>query len=344
MRLKRVPVERAVGQPLAHDMTRIVPGEVKETAFRRGYLVREDDLDRLRSMGRENLFVLELNSEEVHENDAAVKLAGFIAGPGIEAREPAEGKVNLFAAHVGLLKIQVKAAARLNAVPPLTLSTLHTNTVCREGQLVASAKIVPLAVSKRYLKKAEALRQSYGPLVALKSFLPLKVGAVVTGSEILSGRIEDGFDQFVAPRITRFGAEVIKKVVVDDDPAAIGGAIKDQAAAGAELIVLTGGLSVDPDDRTRQGVRWAGARQVFYGSPVLPGAMFLYAKLGPLPVLGVPACVFYNHRTVFDLILPRVLAGESLTRAEISALGHGGLCQLCQKCTFPHCPFGKGGA
>jgi molybdopterin biosynthesis enzyme len=153
----------------------------------------------------------------------------------------------------------------------------------------------------------------------------------------------NGFSERVAPRITRFGAEIIGLEVVPDDPAAIGRAILAQVRAGAEVVTVTGGLSVDPDDRTRQGVRRAGAKVVFYGTPVLPGAMFLYAQLGPVPILGLPACVFYNHRTVFDLILPRILAGESLSQGEIAALGHGGLCQLCAECAYPNCPFGKGG-
>jgi len=343
MRLKQVSLDQAVGRPLAHDLTRIVPGKVKETAFRRGYVVAQEDLERLKDMGRRSLYIMELAPDELHENDAAVRLARILAGDGLAAGGPVEGKVNLTAESLGLLKVQVRATARLNAIPPLTLSTLHTNTVCSAGQLVASTKIVPLAIAQRYLIRAQTLRERFGPLISLKPFLSLKVGAVVTGSEIVNGRIEDGFGEMVAPRITRFGARIISQDLVGDDPGAIAETIKGQIEAGAELIVVTGGLSVDPDDRTRQGVRRAGARQVFYGSPVLPGAMFLYARLGPVPVLGVPACVFYNHNTVFDLLLPRILAGETLTRSEISALGHGGLCQLCAECSFPHCPFGKGG-
>ena len=189
----------------------------------------------------------------------------------------------------------------------------------------------------------EKLARANGSIVQVKPFLPLRIGVVVTGSEVLSGRVTNGFGPLVAPRIIRYGAKIIREKVVGDDPRAIADAILEQVEAGAQVVLVTGGLSVDPDDRTRQGVRKAGARQVFYGSPVLPGAMFLYSMLGDIPVLGLPACVFYNHRTVFDLLLPRVLAGEVLTRRDISVLGHGGLCQLCQSCSYPHCPFGKGG-
>ncbi|MBW1713555.1 MAG: molybdopterin-binding protein, partial [Deltaproteobacteria bacterium] len=214
MRLKKVPLVQSVGQPLAHDLTRIVPGQVKETAFRRGQVVKESDLEMLKDMGRESLYVMGLGPEELHENDAAIRLAQIIAGPGLEAGPPAEGKVNLSAAHEGLFKVKVKAAARLNAIPPLTLSTLHTNSVLKSGQLAASAKIVPLAVRRRYLDRAERLKdQVGGPLVELKPFLPLKVGAIITGSEILSGRIENGFGRLVAPRITRYGAKIIDEQV-----------------------------------------------------------------------------------------------------------------------------------
>jgi len=210
-------------------------------------------------------------------------------------------------------------------------------------QLVASAKIVPLAVHERYLERMAKVVGANGPIIRVKPFLPLKVGAVITGSEVLSGRVANGFGPLVAPRIIRYGAEIIREKVVGDDPGEIAAAILEQIEAGAETVFVTGGLSVDPDDRTRQGIRKTGARQVFYGSPVLPGAMFLYARLGDIPILGLLACVFYNHRTVFDLLLPRVLAGDVLTRKDISNLGHGGLCQLCESCSYPHCPFGKGG-
>ena len=344
MRLKKVNVDKAVGMALAHDLTRIVPGRVKETAFRRGQIIHGVDLEMLRDMGRESLYVMQLGPQELHENDAALRLADLIQGQGLIAGRPGEGKVNLTAAGEGLLKVQASPLARRNSSPPLTVSTLHTNTVVKAGQLVASAKIVPLAVHRRYLERADRLRSRYGPLITIKPFLELKVGAVITGSEIVSGRIENGFEEQVAPRVTRHGARIIGQKVVGDDPRAIAQAIEEQVRKGARLVLVTGGLSVDPDDRTRQGIRLSGAKQVFYGSPVLPGAMFLYALRDGIPILGLPACVFYNHRTVFDLLLPRVLAGETLTRAEISALGHGGLCQLCETCAFPHCPFGKGGA
>lgn len=344
MKRKSIPLEEAVGRPLAHDLTRIVPGEVKETAFRKGQVVTEDDLETLRDMGRQSLYILDLAPDELHENDAAQVLSGIIGGQGLRFSSPAEGKVNMSADLKGLLKVNVKGAAALNAINHLTLSTIHTNTVVHPGQLLASAKIVPLAVQQRFLDRAAKLTDRVGPIVEVLPFQPYRVGAVVTGQEVLTGRIVDGFDQHVAPRMTKFGASIVAKKVVGDDPAAIAEAVLGHYQAGVDLIVVTGGMSVDPDDKTRTGIRRAGARQIFYGSPVLPGAMFLYALLDKVPVLGVPACVYYNHRTVFDLVLPRVLTGERLTRAKISALGHGGLCLLCKTCTFPHCPFGKGGA
>lgn len=343
MKRTSVPVDQAVGLALAHDLTRIVPGQVKETAFRKNQVITEGDLETLKDMGRSSLYVLELAPDEVHENDAAAELAQALAGEGVRLSSPAEGKVNLISARRGLLKIQVKATARFNAINHLALSTRHTDSVVEEGELLASFKVVPLAVKRSFLDRGIALRERFGPLVEVAAFKPLKVGAVVTGREVLTGRVVDGFDQFVAPRITQYGARIFDKKVVGDESAVIAEAVAAQHRAGAEMIVVTGGLSVDPDDRTRQGIRRAGARQVFYGTPVLPGAMFLYALLNGVPVLGVPACVYYNPHTVFDMILPRVLTGEKITRTKISALGHGGLCLLCDTCSYPHCPFGKGG-
>ena len=342
MRLKEVPVEQAVGSPLAHDVTQIVPGRLKETAFRRGHVVREEDLERLRDMGRLHLYVLDLSRGEVHENDAAQELARLVAGQGLELSAPAEGKVNFRAAHDGLLKVNIRGTARLNAASQLSLSTLHTNQACQKGQLVASAKIIPLTVPRQSLERAGKIRDRKGPLIEIKPFLPLKVGAVITGSEILSGRVADGFDTFVGPRVVEYGARIFDKRLVGDDPLIMASIIQDMVEKGAELILITGGLSVDPDDRTRQGVRLSGAKQVFYGSPVLPGAMFLYARLGEIPIMGLPACVYYNNRTVFDLLLPRILAGEVLKKSEIYNMGHGGLCRLCEICSFPNCSFGKG--
>lgn len=347
MKRKKVPIGQTVGLALAHDLTRIVPGKSKETAFKKNQIITAADLETLKDMGRASLYILELAPDEVHENDAAAQLARALGGEGVIASAPGEGKVNLTSTRRGLLQIQVKGTARLNAINHLALSTRHTNSVVEAGELLASFKVVPLAVKRSFLERAIALKEKFGPLVQVAEFKPLKVGAVVTGGEVLSGRVVDGFDQFVGPRITQYGAGIIDKQVVGDEVADIAGAIKAQVAAGAEMIVVTGGLSVDPDDRTRQGIRRAGARQVFYGSPVLPGAMFLYALMdsarGRIPVLGVPACVYYNHHTVFDMVLPRTLVGETMSRAKISALGHGGLCLLCDTCSYPHCPFGKGG-
>lgn len=344
MQKRLVSIEQCVGSALSHDLTRIIPGQVKETAFKKGHVVRENDLPLLKDMGRRNLYVLTLGADDLHENVAAAQLARMMSGQGLVIGEAAEGKVNLTAGRNGLLKVNAKALASLNAVNDLAVSTLHTNTPCQKGELVAAAKIVPLVVSRGALERAKNICARMGPILEVKPFLPLQVGAVITGSEIVSGRVRDGFDLAVRPRLAAYGASLLDKVQVGDDPARIAEAIAAFAGRGADMVLVTGGLSVDPDDRTRLGVRKVGARQVFYGTPVLPGAMFLYALLGSVPVLGLPACVFYNHRTVFDLLLPRFMAGERPTRAQIWALGHGGLCRLCDECDFPRCSFGKGGA
>ena len=198
-----------------------------------------------------------------------------------------------------------------------------------------------MTINRRKIERLEAIAAQGGPVIALLPFRPLKVGVVVTGTEIYEGLIPDGFDSQVKGTLDRFGAKVIRKILVPDDPSAIAEALQALIANRCDLLITTGGLSVDPDDVTKKGILQAGARLVVYGSPVLPGAMFLYARLQDTPVLGLPACVYYHDTTIFNLVLPRILAGEEITKNEIAALGHGGLCLNCPTCRFPVCPFGK---
>jgi molybdopterin biosynthesis enzyme len=222
----------------------------------------------------------------------------------------------------------------------LLLSTLKGNQACRRGEQVAATRIIPLTVAAAKIERLERLAGA-APVLSVMPFRRLKVGAVVTGSEVFNGLIADGFDRYVGGKIRAFGSRVVRKILVPDDTRRIAEAVLELQSLGCELIVATGGLSVDPDDVTRRGVRAAGAREVAYGSPVLPGAMFLYALLDAVPILGLPACVYFHAVTIFDLILPRVLAGDAVTRGEIAAMGHGGLCRNCESCRFPVCPFGK---
>jgi hypothetical protein len=339
--MKKVKIQKAIGMVLGHDLTRIVPGRFKGAAFKKGHIIREEDIPILLDMGKETLFVLDIPSGRLHENDAADRLAKALRSDHLNLQGPSEGKISLITQISGLLKIKVKDLTRINLIPNIIVSTLHNNSVCKAGDTVAATRIIPLSIDEKSILKAVAICSQSVPVISIKPFLPKKVGVVVTGSEFYKGRVQDGFEEWVGNKLLAYGCEIIRKEIVPDKVSQISASIKALVASGCDLIITTGGMSIDPDDVTRKGIRRGGARIIFFGTPVLPGAMFLYARLGKIPLLGLPACVFYHKITLFDLILPLILAGEEPTRKEIALMGHGGLCRNCPECRFPVCPFGK---
>jgi hypothetical protein len=338
---KKINVYDAVGTVLAHDITRIVPGQVKGAGFKKGHIVTEKDIPELLRLGKRHLYVLELPSDRLHEDDAALRIAEAVCDDSLRWTAPEEGKSSIISRTDGLLKINADALLTVNRMDNIIIATLKTHTACGEGQIVAATRIIPLTIATRDLEALEQVAFQAGPIIRVLPFRRFKVGAVVTGSEISEGLIKDGFKEFVRPKLEAYGCQLMKRIIVPDDPSAISAAILELRDLGCELILTTGGLSVDPDDVTRKGVLQTGAERVFYSSPVLPGAMFLYAHLGETPIMGVPACVYFYPTTVFDLLLPRVLADDPITPDDIAAMGHGGLCLQCKKCRFPVCPFGK---
>ena len=339
--MKKIKVEKALNTVLAHDITRILPGKFKGAAFRKGHIVREEDIPELIKLGKKHLYVLNFSAASLHEDEAALRIAAAVCGEGLRWTDPMEGKSNILSQTDGLLKINVAALLKINRMENLILSTLKDNFPCRKDQMVAATRIIPLTIHRKKIERLERIASQAGPVIRILPFRQLKVGAVVTGSEIFTGLIKDGFDRYVGEKIRSFGSTVVKKILAPDDAGKIAEAIAELKSLGCDLIVATGGLSVDPDDVTRMGVRKSGARLVAYGSPILPGAMFLYALLDGTPILGLPACVYYHSSTILDLMLPRVLAGDVITRSDIAAMGHGGLCMNCPECRFPVCPFGK---
>lgn len=342
--MKKVNVKKAVGMVLGHDLTRIIPGTFKGVAFKKGHIIQPEDIPALLDLGKETIFVLDIPPGQLHENDAAERLAEALRGDHITVQGPAEGKISLISRISGLLKIRVADLSRINLIPDIIVSTLHNNTVCQAGDTVAATRIIPLTIDERKINRAEAICSRSGPVVSIKPFIKKKVGVVVTGSEVYKGRVKNGFDDWVGNKLIAYDCEIAHRAVVPDKTVRISGAIKGMLESGCDLIITTGGMSIDPDDVTRQGIRQARARIIFYGTPVLPGAMFLYARIGKIPLMGLPACVFYHKVTMFDLVLPLILAGEEPTRKEIAAMGHGGLCRNCPECHYPVCPFGKAGA
>jgi molybdenum cofactor synthesis domain-containing protein len=339
--MKKVRVQDAVGMVLCHDITKIIPGEFKGRAFKKGHIIKAEDVEEFLKIGKEHIYVWEAKAGMLHEDEAASRIAKVVAGEGISLSEPSEGKISMYANCRGLLKIDVAKLNKINSIEQIICATIHQNQVVEKEQLVAGTRVIPLVIEEEKIRFVEAVC-GQEPIITVKRLQGKKVGIVSTGSEIYHGRIKDKFGPVVQDKVENYNCEVLGQCIVDDNVEMITEAIKHFLDMGAELIIATGGMSVDPDDVTPLAIKKTGAHIVSYGAPVLPGAMFLLAYLdGKIPILGLPGCVMYSKTTIFDLILPRVLVGEFLSKDDLSALGHGGLCTGCSNCTFPACPFGK---
>jgi molybdenum cofactor synthesis domain-containing protein len=323
-------------------MTEIIPGQFKGPAFKKGHVVTKEDIPHLRRLGKEHIYVLDLGPGEVHEDDAAYKLADAMAGSGVVvAGPPSEGKIALLSAHRGLMKVDAVALTEMCMIPEICCASRHTNTVLEKGEKVADTRAIPLIIDVATLNSALDIARNAKGIFRVLPFSRPETGIVVTGNEVYSGLINDKFAPTLRKKMAAYDCSVTRTLFVPDKKEKIVSAIKDLLDSGVGLILISGGMSVDPDDVSRLAIAEAGAEDIVYGTPVLPGAMFLYGHIGDVPVLGLPACVLYFKTTVFDLILPRVLAGEVITRRDLAAMAHGGLCLGCERCHFPACPFGK---
>jgi molybdopterin biosynthesis enzyme len=322
--LKVIPVEEAVGLPLAHDITEIIPGKRKGPAFRRGHIIRKEDVAKLLDVGKAHIYVMELEKGELHEEDAARRLAKAAAGANIRLTDPVEGRVNLVAEISGLLKVDAERLYRFNDLGDLMLATLPSDRYVKKGDVLGGTRTIPVVVKEDLVKKAEALCKER-PVVSIVPVPSRRIHLIVTGSEVFTGRIKDGFEPVVRRKVSEMGSDLEAVKLAPDDPAKIAAHIRDSYQAGAELILVSGGMSVDPDDLSPEGIRQSGASLECHGFPVLPGSMFLMAYLKETPVLGLSGCVIHDPVTAFDILLPRLLAGEKVTRSDIIALGHGGL-------------------
>ncbi len=341
--LNKITLKEAVGTQLAHDITEIRPGEFKGPAFRKGHTVCDEDLCRLQKLGKNHLYLIDLEEDEIHENLAAAILAEALAGEGIAWKDdPKEGKIGLTADRDGLLIVNTAALAAFNMVEEVMCATLHSHTRVKKGDLVAATRAIPLVMKRAPIDRAAAIGAQNGGAIQVKPLRRARAGLVITGNEVYHKLIEDRFAPLLAEKISGFGSKITGVAYAPDDPEVISREIRSQIENGSDLILVTGGMSVDPDDVTRTGIRLAGAGEIHYGAAALPGAMFLVAYLDQVPLLGVPACGLHHRTTVLDLILPRVLAGEHVGKKELAFLGHGGLCRDCPECIFPLCPFGKG--
>lgn len=342
--MKCIKTVDAVGHVLCHDITQIIKGVTKDTVFQKGHVVTQKDIPVLLSVGKEHLYVWQNNEKMLHENEAAEILCKICIGKYMHRTAVKEGKIELIADCDGLLKIKAGKLNAVNALGDMMIASRHGNFPVKVGEKVAGTRIIPLIIEKEKMQQAIDTAGSE-PLFEILPYQPAKVGIVTTGSEISKGRIQDTFTPVIIEKLREFPAEVIEHIICGDDHEEITEAIKGCIAKGAKMVICTGGMSVDPDDRTPLAIKNAGARIVTYGAPVLPGAMFLLGYYDvSLPVLGLPGCVMYAKRTIFDLVLPRLMAGEKLLKEDFTKLGQGGLCLSCSVCTFPNCGFGKGGS
>lgn len=342
--MKLIKTEDAAGQVLCHDITQIIPGVVKDAVFRKGHIVTPEDIPVLLSVGKEHLYVWEKKEGILHEDEAACILKNMCLNANMTASEPKEGKIEIQALVDGLLTVDTERLNRVNGLGEMMIATVHGNFPVKAGQKIAAARIIPLVIEEEKMNRA---REVVGkkPLLSILPFQHMRAGIVTTGSEVFKGRIQDAFGPVVRRKLSEYDVEVLGQKIVDDNQDEIAAAVLDFLKEGADMVLCTGGMSVDPDDRTPGAIKAMGARVVSYGAPVLPGAMFLLAYYEhegkTAPILGLPGCVMYAGRTVFDLVLPRVLAGEILRQEDLSGYGEGGLCLNCRECHFPNCGFGK---
>ena len=350
--MKLIQTVDAEGAVLCHDITQIIKGVTKDAVFRKGHIVTKEDITVLLSVGKDQLYVWEKEEGMLHENEAAEILCGMCKGEHMERSQVKEGKVELTAGCRGLLKVNDAGLKAVNGFGQMMIATRHGNTMVKAGDKLAGTRIIPLVIEEEKMEAARkaTMEATKGrPILELKPFLHKKVGIITTGNEVYYGRIQDTFTPVIEEKLKEFDTEIIDHVTWNDDDKKVTNSILDMIHKGADVVICTGGMSVDPDDKTPLAIKNTKAKAVSYGAPVLPGAMFLLAYYEVIEenprtvaIMGLPGCVMYAKRTICDLVLPRVMADDEVTAEDLGALGQGGLCLNCDFCTFPNCGFGKG--
>lgn len=339
--MKLLKTEDAVGQVLCHDITQIIKGVTKDAVFRKGHVIREEDIPVLLSVGKDHVYIWEKDASMLHENEAAEILYHLCEGKHMSPTPVKEGKIEVIADQDGLLKVDHRKMQNINSLGQMMIASRHGNFPVHKGDKLAGTRIIPLVIEKEKMEKAKEVCGAE-PILKLLPFVHKKVGIVTTGNEVYYGRIQDEFTPVLRQKLKEYDTEIVGEILCDDNPEKITAAILQLIYDGADMVLCTGGMSVDPDDRTPLAIKNTGAKVISYGAPVLPGAMFMLSYYdGHLPIVGLPGCVMYAKRTIFDLILPRLMADDPVTAGDLAALGEGGLCLNCAVCTFPNCGFGK---
>ncbi len=339
--MKKVPIEKAIGMKLCHDITQIIPGQLKGPLFRKGHIIREEDIGELRRIGKEYLYIWQPKPGEIHENEAALRISKALSGENITFKEPVEGKITLKSQIKGLFKVSSKLLYQINSIKNITIASLPNHFAVEKNQGLAGVRIVPLTISEKSIKKVELFGQKEGTVFLVQQYKPLRVGIITTGNEVYKGLIEDGFGPLLRKKFSHFGADIQQQIFCADKKEEIIGAIRYFAKKDIDLIALSGGMSVDPDDLTPGAIKDSGARIVTYGVPVQPGNMLMLAYLGKTTLIGIPGASLFYENTILDIVLPRIFVGDILSKKDFIKMGEGGFCSTCSICHYPHCYFGR---
>lgn len=339
--MKQIKIEDSIGCILSHDVTKIVPGEFKGRLFKKGHVIKEEDIEKLLDIGKEHIYVWEAKEGQLHENDAAKRIKDLVLGKGCcISEEIKEGKIDFFANAQGIVKINKELLLKLNLLGEIIVSTIHNNTPVKKGEKIGSTRVIPLIIDEKKIIEAENIINE--KIISVEEIKPKKAVLITTGNEVYKGRIKDAFLPVMKEKLEYYGSEIIKQVILPDNKEMITeNILKAIEEDKVDMVICTGGMSVDPDDVTPSAIKDCNGDIVTYGAPVLPGAMFLLAYYKNIPILGVPSCAMYSKRTIFDLVLPRVLIDEKLSFEDIAKYGNGGMCLNCEICSYPHCSFGK---
>ena len=339
--MKQIRIEDSVGCILSHDVTKIVPGEFKGRLFKKGHVIREEDIPKLLDIGKEHIYVWEPKKGQLHENDAAIRVKDLVLGQGCYiSEEIKEGKIDFFANTQGIVKINKDLLLKLNLLGEIIVSTIHNNTPVKKGEKIGATRVIPLIIDEKKILEAEKIIKE--KIISVEEIKPKKAVLITTGNEVYKGRIKDAFLPVMKEKLEYYGSEIVKQIILPDNKEMITeNILKAIEEDKVDMIICTGGMSVDQDDVTPSAIKDCNGEIVTYGAPVLPGAMFLLAYYKNIPILGVPSCAMYSKRTIFDLVLPRILADEKLSFEDIARFGNGGMCLNCEICSFPHCSFGK---
>lgn len=337
-----VKVEDAVGMILAHDLTKIVPGEFKGAAFKKGHVIRKEDIEVLKNMGKNHINILELMDGYIHEDEAANRISRALARNGVYFTAPSEGKVEIRARFRGVLKVNVEALNQINEIDEVVVATIHSNTLVEPGQNLAATRIIPLAIEEEKIQHIEAIGEACeNNIIKVHELKPMKIGLIVIGTEVYEGRIKDGFVPVMEEKIRHYGCSLLDIQYCPDDLGNIEAAINGMIHKGAEIVLCCGGMSVDADDLTPCAIKNVSQYVVSYGLPIIPGNMLMLAYKNNAALIGIPAAAIFLKTTSLDVILPRLLTGDKITRKDLAAQGHGGLCFGCKTCIYPMCPYGK---